>query len=63
MVTVYQSHVKDAERAEMTVTSHKGTVEWIAMLPGGKIIHETAEEVEESDIDGQGRYIPKTKDR
>jgi len=61
MVTVYQARVTDVTRAETTITQHKGTAEWIAMLPGGGIIPNTAEEVELSELDGQGRYIFKTE--
>jgi hypothetical protein len=61
MVTVYQARVTDVTRAETTITQHKGTAEWIAMLPGGEIIPNTAEEVELSELDGQGRYIFKTE--
>ena len=43
----------------MTKTAHKGTPEWVAMLPGGEVLPETEEDVSESDIDGQGRYIPR----
>lgn len=59
MITVYTARVTNSERAETTTTRHKGTAEWIAMLPGGEIIPGTAEEVDKCDIDGQGRYIPK----
>ena len=52
MVTVYQARVTDVTRAETTITQHKGTAEWIAMLPGGEIIPNTAEEVELSELDG-----------
>ena len=58
MVTVYQAKVKDSRRGEMTRTAHKGMPEWIAKLPGGEIIPDTAEEVPASKIDGQGRYLP-----
>jgi hypothetical protein len=61
MVTVYQARVTDVTRAETTITQHKGTAEWIAMLPGGEIIPNAAEEVELSELDGQGRYISKTE--
>jgi hypothetical protein len=59
MVTVYQARVTDSNRAETTVTQHKGTKEWVAMLTGGEIIPETPEDVSPSDLDRQGRYIPK----
>jgi hypothetical protein len=59
MVKVYQARVLSAERVEMTKTAHKGTLEWIAMLPVGEALPETEEDVSESNIDGQGRYIPK----
>ena len=60
MVMVYRARVKDANRAEMTITQHKGTAEWIAKLPG-EIIYDTGEEVDISEIDAQGRYIPQGK--
>jgi hypothetical protein len=44
---------------ETIVTPHKGTREWIDMLPGGDPILTTAEEVSPDHLDGQGRYIPK----
>jgi hypothetical protein len=31
------------------------------MLPGGEALPETEEDVSESDIDAQGRYIPETE--
>jgi hypothetical protein len=60
LVTVYQAYVTDASRGETIVTRHKGTAAWIASLPGGEAVLGTAEEVDETDIDGQGRHVPKT---
>ena len=63
MVKVYHARVTDAERAEAVVTRHKGSAEWIAMLPGGEIIPQTVEEVDPLHLDGQGRYSPKIERR
>jgi hypothetical protein len=60
MVTVYSARVLDTERIERIITRHKGTLEWIGKLPEGEPILETAEEVSPNDLDGQGRYIPKS---
>ncbi len=60
MVVVYHAKVLDTERVERITTPHKGTLKWISMLPYGEPIFETAEEVSPDDLDGQGRYIPKT---
>ena len=62
MVKVYRAKVTNAERAETTVTPHKGTLEWIKMLRGGEPILETAQEVESRYLDGQGRYIPQIEE-
>jgi hypothetical protein len=63
MVTVYHARVLDTERIERIVTRHKGTLEWISKLPEGEPILESAQEVSVDDLDGQGRYIPKSKGR
>jgi hypothetical protein len=59
MVTVYNGRVLDTARIERIITPHKGTREWIGKLPEGEPLFDTAEEVSPTDLDGQGRYIPK----
>jgi hypothetical protein len=60
VVKVYYARVRDSSRAEMTVTPHKGTAEWIDRIGGEKIL-DTVEEVNESDLDAQGRYVPERR--
>jgi hypothetical protein len=60
LATVFHARVRDSSKAEMTVTSHKGTKEWIRKI-GGQLMATTAEEVSETDLDEQGRYVPEKK--
>jgi hypothetical protein len=55
MVKVYHAMVWDG--GEHSITPYKGTFEWIAMIRGAALT-ESAEEVPESSLDGQGRYLP-----
>jgi hypothetical protein len=59
MVMVYKARVKDSSRGEMTETRHKGTVDWITRI-GGEKIDSTGEDVNEAELDDQGRYLPKS---
>jgi hypothetical protein len=61
MVMVYLAWITGPDGAELTVTRHKGTTAWIAVLPGGKIIPETGQDVDPREIDREGRYVPRSK--
>jgi hypothetical protein len=61
LAKVYWGLVTDLKRNEITVTKHKGTLAWIAGLPGGELIPGTDQDVPDADIDGQGRYMPPKK--
>jgi hypothetical protein len=56
-VRVYRAWITHPKTSETTVTSHKGAAHWIAQLPGGRVIPETGEDVDASELDEQGRYI------
>ncbi len=58
MVAVHQHLVHDALRQEQTIAPHKRTLEGIARVRGGEVIHGTAEDVDAALVDGEGRYIP-----
>jgi hypothetical protein len=57
MVRVYKAWVTRPSTRETAVTGQKGTLDWIAKLPGGKAILETEEDVDPADLDDEGRYI------
>jgi hypothetical protein len=56
MVMVYRARLRDSASPHMTTTQHKGTSEWVEMI-GGEIIPSTGEEVDESELDDEGRYL------
>ncbi|WP_068015070.1 hypothetical protein [Rhodoplanes sp. Z2-YC6860] len=57
MITVYRYKLFDQRDGEWIVQISKGTKGRIEALGGG-IIEGTAEQVDESLIDNEGRYIP-----
>jgi hypothetical protein len=60
MVKVYNFTFLDEGhgRPEMLFSGRKSPIERIEKFPSAKIIPGTDEEVDEADIDAQGRYIP-----
>jgi hypothetical protein len=57
---VYQARVWDHQNGTHIITPHKWTKEGIDRIETGQLLPETAEDVSESFIDGQGRYsLPK----
>jgi hypothetical protein len=58
MIKVYYGLVTDSIRAETIRTDHMGTKDWVESLKGGRIIPESVTEVDESDVDSNGRYSP-----
>ena len=59
-VTVYLAWTVP-ETSEITVTRYKGVPAWIAKLPRGKPIIETAEDVDATALNEQGRYLAVAK--
>jgi hypothetical protein len=63
MATVYECEAWDTNRWDFVPVPWKGTKEACARARegrGGKIHLETAEEVEDTKLDGEGRYYPLT---
>jgi hypothetical protein len=60
MVKVYKFTFLDEGhgRPELLVAGLKSPIERIQKFPSGAIIPDTEEDVDEADIDPQGRYIP-----
>ena len=58
MVRVYAARVKNPATATMESAQHKGTASWITLIKGEKI-EGTAEDVDASLVDTNGRYNPK----
>ena len=63
MVKVAHGLFTDSLTAQTKKMTHKATLESIARLRGGRPIPETEEDVPESGVNEQGRYIPKKDDR
>ena len=59
MATVYRYKIFDRRDNDWVVQISKGTKARIEAL-GGRIIEGTAEEVDPSFIDSEGRYVPNT---
>jgi hypothetical protein len=60
-VTVYRAWTVHPDTSETTVTRYKGVPAWIAKLPRGKPIMETAEDADAAAIDEPRRYIADAK--
>ncbi len=58
MVTVHHFKVFDIKRGIFVIQPLKSTVERISQIPTAEIIPDTAEEVEPSALDSDGRYNP-----
>ena len=64
MATVYECEVWDINRDDYVRAPWKGTKEACIRARqgrGGRIIPETAEEVDDTVLDGEGRYYPKIR--
>lgn len=57
MVKVYAHWALNSETAQTEIAPHKRTVEGVKLVPGGKIIPETVEDVDAALVDDRGRYM------
>jgi len=60
-VTVYSFRVWDHSQGGYAFPASKRTVANIGAIRGGEIIAGTGEDVEETSLDGDGRYLPPSK--
>jgi hypothetical protein len=60
MAIIHTGERWDISRGERFV--HKGTMDYLKAI-GAEIVPDTEEEVDASDIDGQGKYMPRRSDR
>lgn len=58
MVTVHHFKVFDFNRGNFIIQPLKSTVERINQIPTAEIIPDTAEEIQPSALDSEGRYNP-----